>query len=185
MSERKDRNNSWTIKPCWYVDPYGNRCINSGAQVDVVLKLVNQELSKYEEEILNEINSIDGSYLRKIEDSIKEKKLFISKKEIALTRAKVAYQEGADTLDEYKESKYEINKEISGLKEEIKILELKLKYAGKKESSQRMHIIEEFNQKIAHGDLSNEELNNLYKTIIDSILWERNGDDIKIKINFL
>lgn len=48
-----------------------------------------------------------------------------------------------------------------------------------------MHIIEEFNQKIAHGDLSNVELNNLYKTIIDSILWERNGDDIKIRINFL
>lgn len=32
---------------------------------------------------------------------------------------------------------------------------------------------------------NNAELNSLYKTIIESIIWLREGEDINIKINFL
>jgi len=32
---------------------------------------------------------------------------------------------------------------------------------------------------------TNEELESLYKLIIHSISWERNGDDIKIKVRFI
>jgi hypothetical protein len=38
---------------------------------------------------------------------------------------------------------------------------------------------------MAEKELDNQELNDLYKTIISSIIWTRKGDNIDIKVNFL
>ncbi|MBZ9688445.1 recombinase family protein [Clostridium estertheticum] len=185
LQDRKERNGVCRIKPCWYVDPCGNKCGNSGGSTSIVLEAVNQEFIKYEDKILQEINGIDDSYVRGIEESIKEEEALIKRKGTVLLRAKEAYQAGIDTLDEYKESKVAISKEISDLKEDMKILELKLKHADTKETTERLSIIKEFADKLAEGNLSNEQLNNLYKVVIYSIVWERNGDDIKMQINFI
>jgi hypothetical protein len=52
-------------------------------------------------------------------------------------------------------------------------------------SVKRLSIINEFKEQIAKGDLTYEQLNDLYKTIIESVVWNRDGDDIKVEINFL
>lgn len=149
------------------------------------MEAVNEEISKYEDKILNEINSIDGSYISGIEESIKEKYAFIERKENVLVRAKEAYQAGVDTLEEYKESKAKIAKETAEIEKDIEILKLQLKHADTKQSAERLSITKEFKDKINEDSLSNEKLNKLYNTIVHSITWEGGGNDIKIKVDFL
>ena len=60
-----------------------------------------------------------------------------------------------------------------------------MKHTDTEESIQRISIIKEFKEKLSQRCLSNEQLHSLYNTIIESIIWERNGDDVKIEINFL
>ena len=40
-------------------------------------------------------------------------------------------------------------------------------------------------EKRKNEELTDPELNDLYKTIIESIVWTRQGDKIDIKVNFL
>lgn len=185
LQDRKDFPGTLLIKKCWHVDAYGNKCTNRGGPLDIVWNVVNNEISKYEDKILNEINGVDESYVRGIEDSIKEKEALIKTKEKALIRAKEAFEAEAYTIAEFKERKEILGKEIAHAKEDIKILELKLKYADTQVSVERLSIIKEFKEKLTQGELTYEELNNLYKTIIESIVWNRDVDDVKIEVNFL
>lgn len=49
----------------------------------------------------------------------------------------------------------------------------------------RLSVISDFWNNFNKGDLEPEELNRLYKTIIDNIVWDKDGDKITVTINFL
>ena len=67
-----------------------------------------------------------------------------------------------------------------------KIYELKKRDAEKQEitDGERLERLETFFDSFA-ACTSNSERNTLYKTIIESIIWLREGENIEIKINFL
>ena len=62
---------------------------------------------------------------------------------------------------------------------------LKLQRAASVTNHEKLHYIKEFKAKGDSGELSEPELNDLYKTIISSIIWTRNSDKIDIKVNFM
>ena len=109
----------------------------------------------------------------------------MNKKDGALKRARIAYDEGVDTLDEYRTAKDRILKEMDELENQLNIHNLKLKKAASVSNHEKLHYIKEYREKKSSGELTDPELNELYKTIIESVVWIRKGNDIDIKVNFL
>lgn len=109
----------------------------------------------------------------------------LNKKDIALKRARIAYDEGVDTLDEYRSAKERILKEVDELENQLSIENLKLQKAQSITNHEKLHYIEEFRRSRWEDELDDKELNDLYKTIISSIIWTKQGDNIDIKVNFL
>lgn len=109
----------------------------------------------------------------------------LKQKDAALKRARVAYDEGVDTLDEYRTAKERIAKEIDDLENQLNINELRLKKATSVTNHEKLHYIDEYREKRKNNELSGPELNDLYKTIIENITWIRKDNQIDIKVNFL
>lgn len=109
----------------------------------------------------------------------------IGTKEKALTRIQEAYEGEVYTLKEFKSRKETVSNEIEALREAAKILELQLKHTNRKTNEERFDCINKFKEKMSNNDLTYEQRNKLYKTIISSIEWKREGNDIDVKVNFL
>ena len=109
----------------------------------------------------------------------------LNKKDGALKRARIAYDEGVDTLDEYRTAKDRILKEMDELENQLNVHNLKLQKAKSISNHEKLHYIKEYREKKNNNELTGPELNDLYKTIIESVIWIRKGDNIDIKVNFL
>ncbi len=182
MQYREDRKSPLGIKPCWYKDPIGVKCGNSGGQVQWVMDAIEAQLSEYEIRILEALDKVEDT--KAIEEDINLKLSQKKAKEKSLERICEAYEAGAYTISVYKDRSELVQKEIELFKEDIKILELRLKHTQLMTSQERLNYIEEYKKLIRQDDLSHEELNDIYKSIIESIDWERNGKDVFIKANF-
>ena len=109
----------------------------------------------------------------------------INNKDKALKRARIAYDEGVDTLDEYRSAKARIAKEIDDLENLLNVENLKLKQATSMSNHEKLHYIKEFRRRRWEDELDDKEVNELYKTIISSIIWTKTDDKLDIKVNFL
>lgn len=183
MENKRDK--VYSVKTCWYADENGNKCGNSGGKAEYILNAIDEQLSKYEKDIEQELEQCEDITADEIQKNIKIIMDNINKKDNALKRARIAYDEGVDTLDEYRSAKDRINKEIEILEKQLDAENLKLKRATSVTNHEKLHYIREFRDKKKNGELSDTELNELYKTIISNIIWKRVGNNIKIKVNFL
>ena len=181
----EEKPNYIRVKSCWHRDPFGVKCANLGGKLQYVINAVEDQLKEYEEQIIAEINGCEDKSTDIIQDQIKIIIDKINLKEKALKRARVAYDEGVDTLDEYRTAKERISKEMDELENLLNIENLKLKQLSSMSNHEKLHYIKEFRRKMEEKELDNQELNDLYKTIISSIIWTRQGDNIDIKVNFL
>ena len=173
------------VKTCWHQDHLGNKCGNSAGGGQYILDAIEDQLNEYEAKIRAEIDKCEDQSTDLIQFQIKNIIDKINKKDVALKRARIAYDEGVDTLDEYRTAKDRILKEMDDLENQLNIENLKLKKASSVSNHEKLHYIQEYREKKKNGDLTDPELNELYKTIIDNITWIRKGDNIDIKVNFL
>lgn len=173
------------VKKCWHKDYLGNKCPNSSGKAQYVIDAIEEQLNEYEAEIMAEIDKCEDQSTDLIQSQIKIIVDKINKKDGALKRARVAYDEGVDTLDEYRSAKERITKEIEELENHLNIENLKLQKAASISNHEKLHYINEYREKRKNKQLTDKELNDLYKTIISSIIWIRRGDKVDIKVNFL
>lgn len=173
------------VKKCWHKDYLGNKCPNSSGKAQYIIDAIDEQLKEYEEQIRKEIESCEDQSTDLIQLQIKTIMDKLNKKDIALKRARIAYDEGVDTLDEYRSAKERILKEVDELENQLSIENLKLQKAQSITNHEKLHYIEEFRRSRWEDELDDKELNNLYKTIISSIIWTKQGDNIDIKVNFL
>lgn len=173
------------VKKCWHKDYLGNKCPNSSGKAQYIIDAIDEQLKEYEEQIRKEIESCEDQSTDLIQLQIKTIMDKLNKKDIALKRARIAYDEGVDTLDEYRSAKERILKEVDELESQLSIENLKLQKAQSITNHEKLHYIEEFRRSRWEDELDDKELNNLYKTIISSIIWTKQGDNIDIKVNFL
>jgi DNA invertase Pin-like site-specific DNA recombinase len=178
------RDKTLTVKKCWYHDHLGNKCPNSGGKAQYIIDAIDEQLKEYESQIEIAINNCEDKSTDLIQEQIKIIIDKINKKDGALKRARIAYDEGVDSLDEYRSAKERITKEIDDLENMLNVENLKLQQASSISNYEKLHYIKEFRNK-CRDDLDDKELNELYKTIISSIIWTRQGDKIDIKVNFL
>lgn len=173
------------VKKCWHKDYLGNKCPNSSGKAQYIIDAIDEQLKEYEEQIRKEIESCEDQSTDLIQLQIKTIMDKLNKKDIALKRARIAYDEGVDTLDEYRSAKERILKEVDELESQLSIENLKLQKAQSMTNHEKLHYIEEFRRSRWEDELDDKELNDLYKTIISSIIWTKQGDNIDIKVNFL
>lgn len=173
------------IKKCWHKDYLGNKCPNSSGKAQYIIDAIDEQLKEYEEQIRKEIESCEDQSTDLIQLQIKTIMDKLNKKDIALKRARIAYDEGVDTLDEYRSAKERILKEVDELENQLSVENLKLQKAQSITNHEKLHYIEEFRRSRWEDELDDKELNDLYKTIISSIIWTKQGDNIDIKVNFL
>ena len=174
-----------TLKKCWYKDPLGDKCHNSGGKAQYIIDAIEEQLNEYEAQIRLELDGCEDKSTDIIQQQIKNIATQIKKKDMALQRARVAYDEGVDTLDEYRSAKERITKEMEALEHQLDIENLKLQKAESITNHEKLHYIEEYRAKRKNNELTEPELNALYKTIISDIIWTRQGDQVDIKVNFL
>lgn len=149
------------LKTCWYENPYGIKCGNSAGSAEIIERAIFKELAKYEEQIINENTDVDKKLTNEINYVLEERIKLLNTTEKAAERIHLAYENRINSIQE------------------------KLMILGKKDRSSNINLINEFRKNMEKGNLSYERLNEVYHTIIDYIIWERNGNEIKIDIRFL
>jgi len=167
----------------------GHRCKNVSANLVTV---ENKVLEKVMEKITDYRDFLDNyaeEYTKKIVTT-KTKRENIDKQIEALKtqikRAKVAYEQGADSLEEYIDRKKELNTEIDALvkeKEKDNSISEEEKTVTIKKAVPKLEAF--FS---SYPDLSANEKNDALKTIIESIMYlkeEKNTDNISVDICWL
>ena len=109
----------------------------------------------------NEINSLSRELNR------------ISVKEM---RVKDAYENGIDSLQEYKENRMRLNKQRQELEERIKVLDSQTTHC--KSESEFLKDCEAAYNAIVDPDVSNEERGTLIRTVFESISFDRKSGEL-------
>lgn len=129
------------------------------------IELPNVELDFAEPEVLEQSTYTDDSKIISTQ---------IQRLEIRLERVKLAYEDGVDTLEEYKENKKSILDEIEKLKE---MLETTQEEEPEKETKVDKKELRRLTEVLKDADVSNMEKNNMARTIFKEII--KGGDDGK------
>ena len=90
-----------------------------------------------------------------------------------------------DVIYDFENSKERITKEIDDLENMLNVENLKLQQATSISNHEKLHYIKEFRRRRWEDELDDKEVNELYKTIISSIIWTKTDDKLDIKVNFL
>ena len=126
------------------------------------MELPNVELDFAESEVLEESTYTDDSKIISTQ---------IQRLEIRLERVKLAYEDGVDTLEEYKENKKSILDEIEKLKEMLETTQEEEPEAEAKIDKKELRRLTEV---LKDADVSNMEKNNMARTIFKEII--KGGD---------
>lgn len=172
------------IKRCWHTDSIGNKCQNRGSDASIVHEKIMRELAKYEAELKSSLegdNREELQTLRDMEITLTE----ITKTEKKMCRIDELVEEEYYTSQEAKARKQYLKIKLDEAERRLNLIQIRIDSTKKVTNQERLHIIEQFKSDVSKGDLTAEEINNLYKRIISQIVWERDEDAIKIDINFL
>lgn len=129
------------------------------------IELPNVELEFVDPNSVKEVNINDDSRIISAQ---------IQRLEIRLERVKLAYEDGVDTLEEYKAKKKAITDEIVKLKE---MLEQAQEEEPKEEVNLNKKELSRLTEVLKDADVSNLEKNNMARTIFKEII--KGGDDGK------
>lgn len=175
------------IRSCQHRDHYGNKCPNKGGSAVLIIQEVQIKLRQLEEQILSRIKDEEGDDFKVIQDAIQKKYKEIKQKEEAVERVEEGFEAGLYTADRARNRKIKIEHELDTLHEELAILEKQIKSAESITDEERLFLIREFWREMQSNESENHaELNNCYKEIISSILWQREDNrPPTIEINFL
>jgi site-specific DNA recombinase len=186
MSFLDKRTGKVYIKPCSKADHLGNRCKNSGMNMEILYAQLFHDLEAYEKQLFsnnipNEIQ--DNSILHKA-ITIKQEELI--KLESGIDRIKDSYFEGDIEKSEMKFRTEKLEKKIQAKREEIRSFEQTLAITETdRTDEERIDAITRFKEAWDLKAIDKIELNKLAKLIIDRIEVIRDGDNIEISMQFL
>lgn len=129
------------------------------------IELPNVELDFAQSDLTPEVSANDDSKIIKTQ---------IQRLEIRLERVRLAYEDGADTLDEYKTNKKAITDEIDKLKE---MLETNGEEQPSEETAIDKKELRRLTELLNDADVDNVEKNNMARTIFKEII--KGGEDGK------
>jgi site-specific DNA recombinase len=185
MSFTNKPNGKVHVKTCTKADHLGNRCRNSGMDVEIVYAQLFFDLEQYEQNLMNrdpQGQKADNSTLRL---ALQNKQEELERLESGIERIKELFIEGIIDKAEMKKRIDKQNQLIQAKKEEIRSIEQSLAVAESSRTDEdRLNAIRRFKEAWNMEGISKEELNKLAKEIIDRIELIREGDNVQINIQF-
>ena len=165
------------MKPCWYVDAFGNKCKNRSGNVDEITEKVKIAIINKRDRLIEEIKDDSSKDNTKTELMIKQKLKQIDKFKSALSKIDDTYDLGDYTREQWLERKSKWENEIN--KVNIEIIELERNKLKNNEIKFKEDMIKILDYMINNLQIkiNPEERNNLYKMGIEKIIWNRIGDN--------
>lgn len=169
---------------CYYHSPEGVKCPQRGVKMDENFynALFDTIINSYID--TNRIKQIkqNEEEKKKIEEQIKQKQLELEKHENALKTAREKLEEGIFTDEDFLDTKRRRQPKIIKLRKEIAELENTRFTAYSQEELEKL--VENFKQNW-HNATTDEEKNQLLKTIVKKIYYNREGDTVTFEIEYL
>ncbi|WP_195199588.1 recombinase family protein [Faecalispora jeddahensis] len=184
FTERKDRKGLLSVKKCWYKDPFGNKCPNRSGSMLLIIDKIHEAIQAHISDLECPVDIRDTQRIESVKEEIQQYALSLQEKETAIERIEVAYESGAYTVDELKARKNKIKSEMKRLREETKRSESELDFLESQGQTEKIDVLNEFQELIVNSKLTWEEQNELYKTLIDYIEYTRVGEEIIIQIAY-
>jgi DNA invertase Pin-like site-specific DNA recombinase len=171
------------MKPCWYVNQIGGKCKNSGVKVSLIERMVLKEIEKYKENFILSEEIVDADTIADINDLIIRSEADLEKQKRALDVVNDAYEFGDYSREEWQKRKKKWETEIHNTRNTIYELKKQANTNIQITNADRFNRLNTFFERIT-ATLDSATRNDLYRTIIDRIIWQRSGNDIKINIRF-
>jgi len=165
------------MKPCWYIDSFGNKCLNRSGNINEISEIVWEEIVKEHDRLINEITDGSSKDNTKIELMIKQKNQQLNKFKSALNKVDDEYELGNYTRDKWLERKSKWESEIEKVNIEINELENELNIDEVKTKEEKIFVYSKVLNNLNRENITSEEKNKLYKLIIEKITWLRIGDN--------
>lgn len=183
---RKDRKGALYLRPCWYVNPLGEKCPNMGAKADIVFKHLWETLIPYENSLREAMQSETTSKARDaLMDRIALAKEEAAKKQKVIDRLLDAYENGVYTVDELKSRKGKAEAVLSASIEMVKTLELEMGRFDLTEVESRLTVVEKIKEVFEKNSVDMASQNRWLRSAIREIKWTRRSmDDIEIEFSF-
>lgn len=182
-SEKKTGKQYYFTK-CYYKTPTGEKCSQVGVKMnedfyDEIFNVVYKKLSN--EEWLKKINknSKDNENIKK---NLGKKMSLLEKSKLALNRIQTAFEEGEYELDEYSKRKSKRKQEIEIINKEIVELENDLNNQSQFDIEDLIKRGQIFAESW-HKTESPKELNDLLKTVVKKIYYNRNDKKVFFEID--
>ncbi len=167
------------MKPCWYINAFGNKCPNRSGFVSEISKKVFEAINNKYEILINEVSDESNNDNTKVELMLKQKNKQLNKFKLALEKVNEAYELGDYIREQWLERKIKWEKEIDNINIEIEEIGKKL---NNDEVITKKIRIEALKYIIDNLQIETEpeERNKLYKLGIEKISWLRIGDEEEI-----
>lgn len=171
------------MKPCWYTYPMGEKCHNEGIRVSVIENMVLTEIEKYKDDFIEDIPETEDDTLNSIHALIAENETNLQKQIRALEVVNDAYEYGDYTRNEWLKRKKKWEDAIFNTKNTLYELQRQAKSTVQITNADRQAMLTAFFENITQAT-DQAARNDLYRTIIERIIWRKAGDDIKVSIKF-
>lgn len=183
---REDRpKNPEYLKPCWFHNSVGEKCPNKGMVISFLFDYINEKILFYKQSLRESMKDINfGDKSKELENHIQTQNKLLESKQKALVRILDAFENGAYSLNQFKERKANTEKAITEIEEQMKILQLEAKHYDSTSIEDKLKILDKFEEDIKKDNLTNTQKNKLYKAIIECIVWTRIDNNINIEVKF-
>jgi len=165
------------MKPCWYIDAFGNKCPNRSGNIEEISKEVLLAIINYRDNLINNMPTEINKDNKKIELIIKQKSKQLNKFKTALEKVNEAYELGDYTREQWLDRKSKWENEIEKVDVEIDELENSLNVDQIKSIDDKIFTINKVLDNLNKEDITAEEKNKFYKSIIEKIVWTRIDDN--------
>lgn len=180
---RSDRKNPESLKPCWYKNDIGTKCDNEGMITNDIYDYIFNDLVTYKSQLQETIQSTDNNNnVKIIEDRMTVLNQELNNKQKALLRIQEAFENGVYSLEQFKDRKEVIEKAIDSLYSDLNLLSIELRQVDVESIDEKIKKIDTFFMQIRSESLSNIDKNRLYKSIIEKILWTKQGQEVTIEV---
>jgi DNA invertase Pin-like site-specific DNA recombinase len=174
-------NGNVLMKPCWFKDPYGNKCINKGIMEKTLEELVINKVKQYLS-IYSLQNNFDNTEdIKIIQDNILSKTNELDKYLKALDKVNEMYEIGDYNKEEWRLRKEKWNKKIKLIRKEINDLNIQLKATSNYNYEEDINNLKKFVNDISLADTP-QKRNQLYKSIVNKIIWICNETETILEI---
>jgi DNA invertase Pin-like site-specific DNA recombinase len=183
---RDDRkSNPESLKPCWYHTPLGDKCPNKGMVIHFLYEYIDWQILSNKQDLQEKLKDNTFSENKEdIDNKIVLQSQLLENKQKSLSRILDGFENGAYSLNQFKERKSKVEQFISDIQDQINLLQIEAKLFDSATIEDKLHILNKFETDIQQDNLSFIQKNKLYKSIIDSIIWTRTDNNIAIDVKF-